>query len=1045
MRKTTILSAFLLTSLLSFAQCPTTVITLTSQADVDAFITTYPGCTELQNALYITGADIDDLSPLSVITRIGIPNAGGLEIVNNPILVDLDGLENIQDVENGTIRVENNATLENITGFMGLQGNLSSFSLIIKDNPALQSLQGLENVTLPGDDDLIIDNNDLLTDLTGLEGMVGADDVLIWNNDALTSLSGLENFENTGTFSLRNNDAMTSISGLSPNLMVAALWVEDHALLNNLDGLELTTIGEFGELIIEDNLALTDCSASSICTRIAADQTDITVANNDSGCNSIVEIEANCTVICPTNTVLLTSQAEVDAFAATYPGCTELNVNLRIEGSDIVDLSGLSQITTVTEELYIYENPLLEDLGGWNVTLSGPNAEIAFENNPLLNSVNGITVAAGTQLNGVYFAGSPLITSLDIFSGVDFGPLTGIIIDRMDGLTNLSGLENITNADIVYLWNNENLADISALQNITGAVGSIDIDSNPNLTSLDAFSQVTDITGFFLFIFANDSLESLSGLEGITNSNTNELITMDITGNPMLTDISGVQNIDPTKFDSVIIQNNPNLAVCNLLNICNLLAAQGLVDIMGNAPGCASNLEVLEACGLDFNTIGGVIQFDFDNDGCDVDDFDAGAITVDISDGTETFSTTTNHNGEYLMFVDLGTFTTSVATASLPEFFEATPASVETTFGDLGNVEIVDFCLTATQIFDDLRVTMIPIIDARPGFDAIYVMTYENLGTTVLSGQVTLQFDDERQTFVEATPVQDDITANVITWNYEDLLPFQSRQIGVTLNTLPPPTNESGDMLIFNANITPVVDDVNPEDNNYSFTQIVVNSQDPNDKAVSQGEFITLNDLGEYLDYVVRFQNVGTASAINVRIEDVLSDKLDWSSFRVLSASHEYRTEIVDGNFISFFFDEINLPSVDIDPEGSNGYVAFQVRTLETLQLLDFITNEANIFFDFNAPILTNTVSTQVVEILGVDEVMANDGVNLYPNPVSDKLQIQVAEGIIFEKATVYSILGEELFFTSEENIDCTPLSSGIYFVQVTTNRGSVTKKVVKR
>ncbi|MBL4662118.1 MAG: T9SS type A sorting domain-containing protein [Flavobacteriaceae bacterium] len=747
---------------------------------------------------------------------------------------------------------------------------------------------------------------------------------------------------------------------------------------------------------------------------------------------------------CPTNLIILSSQADIDAFATTYPGCTQLDVSLRIGGSDIVDLSGLNQVTIITEELYIFENPLLEDFGGWNVMLSGPDAELSFESNPLLNSIEGITVEVGTELNGVFFTNNPLITSLDIFDGVSFGPQTGIIIDNMNGLTNLNGIENITNADVIYLWDNDNLSDISALQNITGAVNSIYIENNPNLTNLEVFSQITDITNLFLFIFANDSLESLSGLEGITNNNVNGLISLDITENPILDDISALQNIDPAKIESIIIQNNPNLAVCNLLNICNLLTIQGIVEIVNNAPGCENNLEVLQACDLAFNNIAGAVQFDFDTDGCDVDDYDARAIIININDGTDTFSTTTNNNGEYLLYVDLGTFTTSVAEISLPNFFEVTPTSVETTFVDHGNVEIVDFCLVATEIFDDLRITLIPLIDARPGFDASYIITYENLGTTVLSGQVTLQFDDARQTFIEATPVEDNVNANEITWNYVDLVPFESRIIGVTLNTLPPPINESGDTLLFIAQVTPVSDDVNPEDNNYVFLQVIVNSLDPNDKAVSQGETITLDEVGDYLDYIVRFQNVGTASAINVRVEDILSNQLDWSSFRVLDASHEYRTEIVDGNIVSFFFDDINLPSVDVDPEGSNGYIAFQVRSLETLFLFDVITNEANIFFDFNATILTNTVSTQVIEILGMDDVTATDFVRLYPNPVSEKLQIHVGEGVVFENATVYSVLGEELFFTSEKIIDCTQLSSGIYFVSVTTNRGSIIKKIVK-
>jgi len=91
--------------------------------------------------------------------------------------------------------------------------------------------------------------------------------------------------------------------------------------------------------------------------------------------------------------------------------------------------------------------------------------------------------------------------------------------------------------------------------------------------------------------------------------------------------------------------------------------------------------------------------------------------------------------------------------------------------------------------------------------------------------------------------------------------------------------------------------------------------------------------------------------------------------------------------------------------------------------------------------------SQQEVEaacLLSISDESIEDKVGVYPNPVSDILQIRVSDGVVFENVTVYSILGEQLFFTSEETIDCTQLSSGIYFVRVSTDRGSVTKKIIK-
>ncbi len=195
---------------------------------------------------------------------------------------------------------------------------------------------------------------------------------------------------------------------------------------------------------------------------------------------------------------------------------------------------------------------------------------------------------------------------------------------------------------------------------------------------------------------------------------------------------------------------------------------------------------------------------------------------------------------------------------------------------------------------------------------------------------------------------------------------------------------------------------------------------------------------------MVRFQNTGTADAINVRIEDVLSDKLNWNTIRPLTASHDYRIEILDGNNVSFIFDNINLPPEVSNPEGSNGFVAFQIKPIQNIALGDVIENTADIYFDFNAAIVTNTVSTTVVENLGVDEFGLDGMVQIYPNPVSSTLQIKTSKTISFEKAAVYSTLGKLILETSENQINIETLSAGIYFVEVATDKGSITKKIVK-
>ena len=84
--------------------------------------------------------------------------------------------------------------------------------------------------------------------------------------------------------------------------------------------------------------------------------------------------------------------------------------------------------------------------------------------------------------------------------------------------------------------------------------------------------------------------------------------------------------------------------------------------------------------------------------------------------------------------------------------------------------------------------------------------------------------------------------------------------------------------------------------NNSSFVQILVTgSYDPNDKKVLPAGDIPpafVVDSKEFLNYKVRFQNSGTDTAFNIRIEDQLDTNLDISTLRMIGASHDYRLEI---------------------------------------------------------------------------------------------------------------------------------------------------------
>ena len=91
---------------------------------------------------------------------------------------------------------------------------------------------------------------------------------------------------------------------------------------------------------------------------------------------------------------------------------------------------------------------------------------------------------------------------------------------------------------------------------------------------------------------------------------------------------------------------------------------------------------------------------------------------------------------------------------------------------------------------------------------------------------------------------------------------------------------------------------------------------------------------------------------------------------------------------INFIFENINLPYEDIDEPGSNGHVSFKIKPKDNVQIGDIIENKAYIFFDFNAPIITNTVSTEIVDNLSTTSFVQAENIKLSPNPAEDLVEI---------------------------------------------------------
>ncbi len=498
-----------------------------------------------------------------------------------------------------------------------------------------------------------------------------------------------------------------------------------------------------------------------------------------------------------------------------------------------------------------------------------------------------------------------------------------------------------------------------------------------------------------------------------------------------------VKNYDKLLTHFATLQLNNSWHLADGLEYCNVTARNELINNQGWAFSGDSQ-------SLDCNLITGNLLYDEANDGCTPTDIGINGFRINANDGNDDIYTYSS-NGTFELN-SIGTnFTVTVT--NFPNYYSIAPASQQVTF-TTSNTEVADFCVTANQSIEDLNVVLIPISEARPGFEADYQLVVENIGTQAVNNAiVTLDFDDAMQSFVNAGVTPTSTTANQLTFDINNLQPLTFQTIDLTMQTFQPPTVNGGDILSFTANVSPSVNDFTLSDNTFVYDQIVVNSYDPNDKQVLQGEEIEIDETDEYLNYLIRFQNTGTASAINIRILDTLHPKLDYSTLRPVNSSHDYRIEVTNENQVEFIFDGINLPDENTNEPASHGFVAYKIKPKSDVAVGDFIIGDANIYFDFNAPIITNMVSTEIIDNLDSVNYNLQNDVSIYPNPTKNILHIEVKNNQEIDQIKIYNLSGLELMNVKEnqQQLNLEGLSAGVYLIQIQTNLGTVNKRFIKK
>jgi hypothetical protein len=870
------------------------------------------------------------------------------------------------------------------------------------------------------------------------------------DSNNISDLTGLEEFTNLKELFMRTNN----VSDLTPLL--------------NLD-LEILNCSE-------NPIINLDLSSFPNLKAIRSGSNDLQSINLTQNTNllSIAIVESNENAN-PNNFDISNNNALLSLFLGNLPAqnidfSNKLNlINLVVIETELntIDLSQNNNIENLhldnnsLSQIDLTQNTLLEGL----IIRNNDISQIDLSQNILLD----ILEIVGCELTQIDLSQNQLLRDIDL----SLNNLTQLDLTQNTELRFLEvAVNELTDIDVSQSPDLEfmnvrfnNLYDLDITQNLalellscrSNQLTSLDTSSNSQLFTLDC--RQNNITAFD---FSNN------GILSYVICGSNEFTSLDFSqnlnllylecSNSLLTDLDLSQNAN---LNFVFLYNNNFLEHVNLkngnntqinnLNTINSTNLQTIcVDDVSYAITNFQNVEpqtiFVNDClnnTVNYNLIDGLITFDDDTDGCDAGDFGIPNVMVTVNDGNNEFSTFTQNDGSYLFDVVSGSFS---ITPGLESYMTPTPASANSIFNDFGLADTHDFCVNSNQIYNDIEVSLLAIDEARPGFDSNYQLVYKNIGTeTIQNGTITLEFDNSMQQFVSASPVQSALTSNTITFDYANLSPFQSETIDLVLNTFQPPTVQSDDVLNFTASIEPASGDNDTENNTYNLEQIVVNSFDPNDITVLQGEAIFAEEVDNDLDYVIRFQNTGTASAINVIITHDLDNDLNWDSFMPVSSSHDYRIEITNGDFVEFIFENINLPDIISDEENSQGFVAFKIKPKSDAVVGDTFTGFADIYFDFNAPIRTNTAFTEIVENLSTPSFNTLD-FRIFPNPTEGLLNIQSNSTI--DSIEVSDIRGRKLltkrFSKTDVEIDLSALENGIYFIKIQSGNSTETKKIIK-
>ncbi len=408
-------------------------------------------------------------------------------------------------------------------------------------------------------------------------------------------------------------------------------------------------------------------------------------------------------------------------------------------------------------------------------------------------------------------------------------------------------------------------------------------------------------------------------------------------------------------------------------------------------------------------------------------------------------------NGDYVFSAPSGfQYSLSIVNTVSAGYIYACPSSGILTFTATSN-STNDLALQCNTTGFDLETT-ISGWRFRPRMNSTVWVHASNFSCNPTNATLTVTLDP-KLTYVSSTIAPSNVTGNVITWNLNSFSHSYSYWNGngfySQLTVLTDSTANIGDSLCVASSITPTTGDLNINNNTSTYCGEVSNSYDPNEKEVSPKGLGINGNVAPNADftYTIHFQNTGNDVAYNVAITDAIDNDLDVNSLRVISSSHSMQTRLLTGNVMKFSFENIMLADSGSNMLGSMGYVTYKVKAKTGLANGTQINNTANIYFDYNAAIVTNTTLNTISMALGVKEEKTENVYHVFPNPANAELNINFGKNFN-GSVSIVDMLGKEVMVKTVDGqlnttINTSTLEKGVYFIRINNEMNTAQRVIV--